>query len=231
VVEGGAVGVDPIVAIEADRAEGHLVLDHPRQIDYLVAGEAGRRRERLQGVGVTVLADEDPACVVCRMRSQQVSRPLVRVSIQVGARQRRHHPQVVGVAVAAIGRGRKTAVKPVHGFDLLRHLGMTGQAAVAHSIAGPDGRVARGAAGLQFGVGDDPTEGTFPAIPAELTRAEDPVSGGSRRAEDRHRRQDGGDQRRSGQTAQGTIHIAAFPSAQQRGVVQGRPNVDEGHDE
>ena len=60
-VEGGAVGVDSIVAIEADRAEGHPVLDHPRQIEQLVAGEAGRRRERSQRVGMTVLANEGAA--------------------------------------------------------------------------------------------------------------------------------------------------------------------------
>src|SRR3990172_4398656 len=87
-VVGGAVGVDPIVAIEAGDAEGHLVLDHPRQIELLVAGEAGRRRERPQRVGVTVLANEGAAFVARGMRSQQVSRSRMWESMQVGARQR-----------------------------------------------------------------------------------------------------------------------------------------------
>src|SRR3972149_9093787 len=107
---------------------------------------------------MTVLANEGAACVARRMRSQQVSRSLMRVSMQVGARQRGRQPLVVGVAVAAIRRGCKAAMKPVLGFDLLRHPGVARQAAIAHSIpsgipdgtrsaiAGPRRRVTRGTA-------------------------------------------------------------------------------------
>ncbi|MGA9191628.1 MAG: hypothetical protein WBZ24_07845 [Anaerolineales bacterium] len=175
VIEIGAVGIQPVVAIETRGSEGDLMRHERRAIHFQVALGTGLPLEMHQARFVTIFTSKGFAISQGEVRGEGKTEGVVREGRLIHPRQGSEHSVVFGMAIPARARVGQFSMERGRDSQFGLNIFMALKTAVRHGLGAPERcmAIAAGEIGVDLGRLASYTR----RMPSERAGAEDPAAG------------------------------------------------------